>query len=367
VKVIVDCRYTRLERHDGISRYTARIVQALSRRHAATMLISDERQLKMLPQLPWVLGTSPTSWHEPWLARQLNPFEPDVVFSPMQTMGTAGRRFGVVLTLHDLIYYRNRTPPRDLVWPIRLLWRLYHLAWWPQRLLLNRADEVVTVSETTKELMREHRLTDRPITIVSNAADVKPADHPVRELPTGRNLLYMGSFMPYKNVETLARAMNALPGYRLHLLSRISPEDRGRLSELAPAERLVFHDGVTDHEYSELLESATALLTVSLDEGFGLPIVEAMAVGTPVVLSDIPIFREIGGEAGDYVGAMDADAVARAVKELEEPAVWHARSAAVLERARVFDWDRSAAELFEVLSRVARKPRRPKPRLPLVE
>jgi glycosyltransferase involved in cell wall biosynthesis len=362
VKIIVDCRYTRLERHDGISRYTARIVTALSRRHPVTMLISDERQLAMLPELPWVLGTDPTSPREPWIARQLNRYEPDVVFSPMQTMGTAGRKYGVVLTLHDLIYYRNRTPPRDLAWPIRLLWRLYHLAWWPQRLLLNRADEIVTVSETTKELMREHRLTDRPITIVANAADVSPADHPPRSLPKTRELLYMGSFMPYKNVETLARAMNALPGFRLHLLSRISDDDRARLAALAPAESIVFHNGVTDREYGELLEGATALLTVSLDEGFGLPIVEAMAVGTPVVLSDIPIFREIAGEAGRYVPATDADAVARAVTSLEDPAEWRARSAASLERARAFDWDRSAAELYEVLERVVKKPRKPRRR-----
>jgi glycosyltransferase involved in cell wall biosynthesis len=359
VKIIVDCRYTRLERHDGISRYTARIVAALSRKHAVTMLISDERQLKMLPQLPWVLGSAPTSAREPWLARQLNAYQPDVVFSPMQTMGTAGRNYGVVLTLHDLIYYRNRTPPRDLAWPVRLLWRLYHLAWWPQRLLLNRADEVVTVSDTTRRLMREHHLTDRPITIVSNAADVHPGDRP-REYPAARDLLYMGSFMPYKNVETLARAMNELPGYRLHLLSRISDDDRERLAALASAERLVFHDGVTDAEYGELLSTATALATVSLDEGFGLPLVEAMAVGTPVIVSDIPIFREIAGEAGSYVAPMDAHAVARAVRELEDPEVWRARSAASLAPAKTFDWDRSAAELLEVLQRVAHKPRKPR-------
>jgi glycosyltransferase involved in cell wall biosynthesis len=360
VRIFVDCRYTRLERHDGISRFTARIVTALARRHPITMIISDERQLKMLPQLPWVLATGPTSAREPWLARQLNKFDPDVVYSPMQTMGTAGRRYVVVLTLHDLIYYRNRTPPRDLAWPIRLAWRLYHLAWWPQRALLNRADEVVTISETTKSLMTQHRLTDRPITIVQNAADVKPADAPHREQPAGRELLYMGSFMPYKNVETLARAMNELPGYRLHLLSRISDDDRARLGALAPAEAIVFHDGVTDEEYAALLESATALLTVSLDEGFGLPIVEAMAVGTPVVLSDIPIFHEIAGEAGSYVAATDATAVARAVRELENTESWRARSAAVREQAAQFDWDRSAAELLEVLLRVGRKPRKPR-------
>ena len=46
--------------------------------------------------------------------------------------------------------FAHPTPPRDLPWPVRLGWRLYHLAWWPQRLLLNRADAVVTVSETTR-------------------------------------------------------------------------------------------------------------------------------------------------------------------------------------------------------------------------
>jgi glycosyltransferase involved in cell wall biosynthesis len=359
MRIFVDCRYTRLERHDGISRFTARIVEALARRHPVTMIVSDERQLTMLPQLPWVLASGPTSPRELWLARQLNRFEPDVVYSPMQTMGTAGRRYGVVLTLHDLIYYRNRTPPRDLAWPIRLAWRLYHLAWWPQRALLNRADEVVTISETTKSLMRAHRLTDRPITIVQNAADVKPAEAPARDVPAGRDLLYMGSFMPYKNVDTLARAMNELPGYRLHLLSRISDGDRARLAALAPAKSIVFHDGVTDEEYGALLESATALLTVSLDEGFGLPIVEAMAVGTPVVLSDIPIFHEIAGEAGSFVAPSDAAAVARAVRELEDADEWRARSAASRARAAEYDWDRSAAELLEVLLRVGRKPRKP--------
>ena len=331
IRILFDCRYTRLERHDGISRYTTRLVEELGRRHPIVMLISDERQLAMLPQLPWVLGTAPTSVREPWIARQLNVYEPDVVFSPMQTMGTIGRRYGVVLTLHDLIYYRNRTPPRDLAWPIRLGWRLYHLAWWPQRMLLNRADEVVTVSQTTKSLMTEHRLTDRPITIVSNAADVAPTDRPERDLPKGRDLLYMGSFMPYKNVETLVRAMNTLPNHRLHLLSRISEADRTRLAALAPTERVVFHDGVTDEEYSTLLESATALLTVSLDEGFGLPIVEAMAVGTPVILSDIPIFREIGGAAAVYADPTDARAVADAIRTLDEAEEWRNRSAASLE------------------------------------
>ena len=354
VKIVVDCRYVRFPQHDGISRYTAGVVEALSRKHPVTMLISDERQLAMLPDLPWSLASGPTSAREPLVAMQVNKLQPDVVFTPMQTMGTLGRRYKLVKTLHDLIYYRNRTPPRDLNPAIRLMWRLYHLAWWPQRLLLNRADAVATVSATTKQLMQQHRLTSRPIVIVGNAPEPAPADAPnSRSMPEDRELIYMGSFMPYKNVETLAKALHELPGYRLHLLSRIGDGDRERLIALAPSDALVIHDGTSEADYLALLETATALVTTSLDEGFGLPLVEAMSLGTPVVVSDIPIFREIGGEAALYAPATDASAVASTIRGLEVPAEWEARSIASRAQAAQFSWEHSAEALLETLEGLA--------------
>lgn len=361
MKILCDCRYVRIDHHDGISRYSSRITAALGRQaavagHQVTMLISDERQLGLLPDLPWAIGPSPTSPAEPWVARRINRLGADVVFTPMQTMGTlARRRYRLVKTLHDLIYYRHRTPPRDLPAFIRLLWRLYHLAWWPQRLLLNRADAVATVSATTKQLIAEHHLTRRPVVVVANAADRAPAGTPLDRpapdpaAPDGRDLVYMGSFMPYKNVETLARAMHDLPGYRLHLLSRIPPSARARLEALAPPGALVVHDGTSEEEYRAVLLSARALVTASRDEGFGLPLVEAMVLGTPVVVSDIPIFREIGGDAALYAPAEDSAAFAAAVRTLEDPAEWRARSAASVAQAAHFDWDRSAAALLELL------------------
>lgn len=357
MKILLDCRYTRLQHHDGISRYGARLAEAVAMRalpagHEVIMLISDERQLRMLPDLPWQKVSGPTSAREPLIARQLNRLSADVVFTPMQTMGGWGRRYGLVKTLHDLIYYRNRTPPRDLNPAIRLLWRLYHLAWWPQRMLLDQADEVVTVSQTSKGLIEQHRLTRRPLTVVRNAADpVGPVDV-ARERPVTRDLVYMGSFMPYKNVETLALALHVLPGYRLHLLSRIGAADRRRLLDLAPPGALMIHDGVDDAQYAELLRSAFALVHASLDEGFGIPVLEAMALGTPVVLSDIPIFREVGADAAGYFPATDPDAAAAAIRALEDPAVWRARSARGREVAARYDWDASAAVLMDVIERV---------------
>jgi glycosyltransferase involved in cell wall biosynthesis len=351
MKIVFDCRYTRVGRHDGISRYTASLVEALGRRHDVTMLISDHRQLAMLPALPWERVSSPTSIREPFVAQQVNRIRPDVVFSPMQTMGTFGRKYKVVLTLHDVIYYAHRTPPHNLPAPIRLLWRLYHLSWWPQRFLLNRADAVVTVSETTAWIMREHRLTRRPVTIVRNAADLGGGDVlPAEERE--RSLVYMGSYMSYKNVETLAQAMHLLPGYFLHLMSRESPEDRERLTALAPEGSIVFHGGASDEEYREVLSRATALVSASRDEGFGIPLVEAMSVGTPVVVSDIPIFREIGGDAALYFDPSSPEDLAAAVRMLENPAQLRARSEAAVERHGEFSWETSADALLELLLRV---------------
>jgi glycosyltransferase involved in cell wall biosynthesis len=349
MKILFDCRYTRLERHDGISRFTAGLVGALAKLHPVTMIISDERQLTMLPDLPWVFGPSPTAITEPFVSRRFNRFEPDVVYTPMQTMGPFGRRFGLVTTVHDLIYYENRTPPRDLAWPVRLLWRLYHLSWAPQRFLLGRADAHATVSETTRRLMVEHHLTRHPITIVPNAVD---AGIVAADTTPARDLVWMGSFMPYKNVELLARGMHLLPGYTLRLLSRADEATVARLTTLAPEGSLVFHQGVSDAEYSQVLSTATALVSASRNEGFGLPLIEAMANGTPIVVSDIDIFREIGADAAEYFDPSSPASFAAAVRSLEEPEEWGRRSALGRARAADFSWDRSAEALLCALTTV---------------
>jgi glycosyltransferase involved in cell wall biosynthesis len=358
MKIVFDCRYTRFDRHDGISRYTAGLVTELARLHPVIMLISDHRQLELLPALPWQLVSPPTSVREPFVALTVNRLNPDVVFSPMQTMGSWGRRYRLLLTVHDLIYYRHRTPPRDFPAPIRLLWRLYHLSWWPQRMLLNRADGVVTVSETTKALIGEHHLTDAPVTVVYNAADAAPPGPPRLQPETGR-LVYMGSFMPYKNVDTPVRATAELEHHELHLMSRVSDAERARLTALAPQAKLVFHNGATDEEYAAVLSSATALVSASREEGFGIPLVEAMNLGLPVVVSDIPIFREIGGDAALFFNPARPETLAAAVRRLEAPGEWARRSELAVAQSSRFTWRASAEKLLSVLTAsTAMRPRK---------
>jgi glycosyltransferase involved in cell wall biosynthesis len=375
LRLFMDARYTRTDFHDGISRYGASLIAACAPLAEVTMVVSDEAQLALLPEgIPWVRATAPTSPAEPFIARQLNPHRPDVVFSPMQTMGSAGREYGLVLTLHDLIYYQHRTPPADLPAPVRLLWRAFHLAHWPQRLVLDRADAVSTVSETSRRLMRRHRLTSREIRIIGNAPQPVATPRDPHVVPE-RSLVYMGSFMDYKNVETLIRGLADLPGYRLHLLSRISPGREAELRRVAsdagiPAEAVVFHRGTSDEEYVRLLRSATALVTLSRSEGYGLPVAEAMAQGTPVVISDLEIFREIGGPDGGAArfvplgpagGAAGADGddspsvLAARVRELEDPAVFAAASRAAVDQAATFSWEASARALVDLATEIARR------------
>jgi glycosyltransferase involved in cell wall biosynthesis len=342
-----DARFIRIDGHDGISRFSAELAKALSSRVHLVAIIHDLRQLEFLPKsIDYVVVNNPQSPKEFFIATKLNRLGATHVFSPMQLMGSVGRKYKLILTLHDLIYYRHRKPPQNLNLLVRIIWRLYHLSYQPQRWLLNRADAVATVSNTTKLLMEKHRLTRKPITVVYNAPD--KVQGVTSSAPESKNLIYIGSFMPYKNVETLVRGAGLLPGYTLHLLSKISKDRKSALEKLASSANasVVFHDGVTDQEYRDLLSTAFALVSASKDEGFGIPLVEAMQNGTPVVVSDLDIFSEVAGGAGTFFNPDSPEGFAKAIVSLEDSATWASKASQAISQAAKFDWDKSAEALL---------------------
>lgn len=358
-RIFFDARFIRWDHHDGISRFSTGLVTALSRRIKVTALISDKRQLLRLPKgIEHALINEPTHPSELWVARKLNKLGARFVFSPMQTMGSWGRRYKLVLTLHDLIYYNHPKPPPGFNPIIRFAWRVFHAWYWPQRLILGRADAVATVSLTTRALIERHSLSKKPVEVIYNAAGSFLHDYE-HTVPTSRprgkqTLVYMGSFMDYKNVELLIAGLDLLPSYELHLMSKIEDDRRAELTALAGenAARVVFHDGVSEAEYHRAIDSAVALVTASRDEGFGIPLVESMSRGVPVIVSDIPIFREIGGAAASFFDVDSSESFARAVKELGTNPEWLRRSRASLEQAARFNWDRSAAALIQLAERL---------------
>ena len=290
---------------------------------------------------------------ELFIARALNSLGAKLVFSPMQTMGTSGKKYKLALTLHDLIYYRHKTPPSEFNWLIKLGWRLFHLSYAPQRKILNRADLVVTVSNTTKKLMQQHRLTVQPITVVYNAGPGSPLPVGRAQLPEHKTLVYMGSFMKYKNVETLVQAMALLPDFKLHLLSRISDSRKRELRALAaPDARIEFKNGVSDEAYVAELDQAFALVSASLDEGFGIPLIESMMRATPIVVSKLEIFEEVGATAAKYFEPTSPEDFAAAVRKIDSLSSWALASQAALNRANVFSWKKSAAALVAALEKI---------------
>ncbi|MCF2588284.1 glycosyltransferase family 4 protein [Brevibacterium sp. UCMA 11752] len=358
IRVYFDARFTRTTHHDGISRYGSCLLAALlsavrGTGIEVTAIISDEAQLDLLPDCAWVRLNSPTSPQEVFIAKKLNDLGADVVFSTMQVMGSTGRRYGLILTVHDLIYYSHPLPPADLPAALRLLWRAYHLSYAPQRLLLGRADAIAAVSRTTKNLIAEHHLSSKPVTVVSNAAEAAVSGIRSVNRNDARSLVYMGAFLPYKNVETLIRSLEHLPGWTLHIASRIDGRREAALRALIPNRaKVIFHRGVSDAEYADLLEGATALVTASQEEGFGLPVIEAMAQGVPVAVSDIPIFHEIAGEAAVYFDPDDAGDVATTIERLTDATLWSELSAAGQRQAKRFDWDSSAQALVGMIRKV---------------
>lgn len=350
MKIIVDARWTQTEFHDGISRYGSSLISALHKIHPITVLIHDKKQLKFLPkEISYILVNNPISPRELLLPRKLNQLGADVVFSPLQYMGIWGRNYKLILTLQDLIYYRHPKPPTFLALPIRIIWRLFHFSYWPQRLLLNKADTVVTVSHTSKKYIQQNNITKRPITVVYNA----PSPLKLKLQKPTKKLVYMGSFMPYKNVETLIAALEFLPDYELHLLSTINPKREKELVEIAGKDaRIEFYGGVTDKEYSGLLASAHALVTASKEEGFGLPIIEAMSVGVPVVCSDIEIFHEVAGDAGLFFNPDSPKDFAKQVRKLEKKATREQITKKGKAQARKFAWKKSAQELLKTMKKL---------------
>lgn len=353
-RIAFDGRFIKPEHPDGISRFSLGLIAELSKLTPLKVVVCDQRVADKLPTGTEVIWAGePTSALEMFTALKLNSKGIDVLFSPMQTTSGFGRKFKLVLTLHDLIYYRHRTPPKEFNPLVRLAWWLYHLSFAPQRLVLNGADAVVTVSQTTKQQMLKNRLTKREISVIYNAAD-KAVGIAERDNSDSRVLVYMGSFIGYKNVETLIAGMALLPEHTLVCLSRITDQRRAELEAFAKrlGANIQFENGVSEDEYHQWLLRAQASVTASLDEGFGIPVIEAMERGTPAVMSNLEIFEEIAADAGLFFDPSDPKSFAKEIEKLGDSQTWLAVSQKSVAQAARFSWEASAKRLLQLLNRV---------------
>lgn len=362
--VIYDARWIIVEnRFDGVSRYSHELAWALHRRDEfdITWLVCDERQLAKLPDGPHVLGNTPMNVFKELftLPRLLNRHQPDLVYNPFFVMGTWGRRYPLILTIHDMIYYRFRTPPQWFAWWVRLGWRLVHVSYIPMRLHLNRADMIATVSETARQELLDARVTSRDIVSVPNAVNDDFVDLAERDHHNSNTIVYMGAFTPYKNVECLIDALPKLPEITLHLCSKIPPsrlDDLTRYAaERAVGDRVVFHNGTTDAEYQDLLSHARCAVSASRIEGFGLPVIEAQQHGVPFVAADTAIFREIGQDSVLFFDPDNPDELAEHIALLADADISRGYIARGRTNAARYTWDASASIASKLIRSSKRK------------
>lgn len=351
MRLFFDARYIRTDFHDGISRYSTELAGALTKLTPVTFIICDEKQRDFLPNgAKCIKIHAPTSIKEPFTALILNKYQPDVVFTPLQTMGSLGRKFKLILNQQDMTYYKGTPPPSFLSAPVRLGWWLYHRSYWPGRLTLNVADIVATVSETSKQEILDAKLTTRPVVAVPNAAEnlsrfLKNPVELAKEPP--KDLIYMGAFLPHKNVETLVTMMQFLPDHTLHLCSRITEKRKVQLKELAsPSAKIVFHNGISDEKYAALLANNAILVSASKAEGFGLPLAEALTLGVPAVVSDMPIFHEVAGGGALYAEPDNPSEFAKKIISLDSLKTRQALVKAGKKHISRFSWNASAKVLL---------------------
>jgi len=361
MRFFFDARYIRTDFHDGISRYTHELCLALYELdQSVTFLISDEKQLTLLPKdVKHIKIHEVDSWKEPFTSLILNSYKPDVVATPLQTLGSFGRKFKLILNQQDMTYYKHATPPLHMSRPVRLLWRLYHLTYWPGRWTLNAADIVATVSNTSKQEIEKVKLTKRPIIVVPNAArDLTPLlDTPPRELKTPpQNLVYMGAFTPYKNVQTLIAAMEFLPDRTLHLLSRITDNRKIELMQYIPkSANVIFHNGVSDAEYANLLANDAIMVSASKSEGYGLPLAEALKLGAPAVVTDMAVFHEVAGEGALFANPEDPKDFADKIISLDQIETRLKLTTEGKRQIETFSWYNSAQVLLTSADKLVNK------------
>jgi glycosyltransferase involved in cell wall biosynthesis len=230
------------------------------------------------------------------------------------------------------------------------------------RLAVRQAARVVAVSESTKrELVELFGVSPQKVVAIPNG--VEPSFRPLprdeveafrraKGLPE-RFILHLGTLEPRKNIGLLIRAFARLGGDHALVLAG----GRGWLYETIFAEvralglegRVLFPGFVPFEEQPLWYNAAAALAYPSLYEGFGLPPLESMACGTPVVCAETSSLPEVVGDAGLLVGSRDEAGLTLALGRLTEDASLHARlSEAGLARARLFSWDDVARRTVDV-------------------
>jgi glycosyltransferase involved in cell wall biosynthesis len=364
MRVAIDAR----KLHDfGIGTYIRNILRHLARIDQSTeyVLLTTEQDLGVAaslgPNFRAVLEPSPNysireQVHVPWV---LHREKPDLFHAPHYVLPQLVRCPSVV-TIHDCIHLMF---PQYL--PNRAAYAYARGTMWSAA---RKAERILTVSEASKrDILHFFRVSPNKIDVVYNAIDERfwrvPPDEEVARVReryqlAHRFVLYVGNIKPHKNLVRLIEAYDALrqtAGFEDVKLLIIGDE----ISKLPALRRAVhshklhkqvrFLGYLSDDTLAILYRLASVFVFPSLYEGFGLPPLEAMACGTPVVTSNVSSLPEVTGDAAVLVDPTDVESIADGMRRvLADPALAAAMRERGLKRARDFSWEQSVAKIHNV-------------------
>ena len=368
MRVAIDAR----KLHDyGIGTYIRNLLRHLSRQHtdAEYVLLCREADLdlptRLGPNFRAVLESSPSyslreQLHVPWVLRRERP---DVFHSPHYVLPPAVRCRSVV-TIHDTIHL---TFPQYL--PNKAAHAYARASMWSA---VRRSHRILTVSEASKrDILHFFNVPEDKIVVVYNAIDERfwHTPHPqdvtrVRERfqLDQRFVLYVGNIKPHKNVVRLIEAFHALRRGDLADLKLLiigdeiskHPGLRRAVHACKLHKHVRFLGYLPDDTLAILYRLASVFVFPSLYEGFGLPPLEAMASGTPVVTSNVSSLPEVAGDAAMLVDPYDTESIVDGIRRVLTDAAFAAelRRRGFL-RARDFSWERSVAQIWRVYREAA--------------
>jgi len=257
----------------------------------------------------------------------------DVLFNPGFT-GPAFCACPSVTVFHDLQHKRH---PEYFRWFDLPFWRL--LLWMSAR----RSRSLIAVSEATREDVKHFYGVDA--VVVQHGVEPAFFELAKRREPQDY-LLCVSTLHPHKNLERLIRVHAAMPDAPELVIAGLRGFAAERLEKSAHG-RLRFTGWIPREELYELFRCARAFVYPSAFEGFGMPVLEAMAAGVPVACSDIRPLREVADGVVEFFDPESDVGMGEAIRRvLEEPE----RVAAARERAREFSWERASRETLRVLA-----------------
>jgi glycosyltransferase involved in cell wall biosynthesis len=301
---------------------------------------------RRLPQLERLEGGLPllhpaeTIWLTAVLARR----RPSVFYSPgFNAPPTCPVPF--VFTVFDLIHLEI---PEESSRAKRLYYRLH------VKPALRRARAVLTGSEYSRAMIADWGGVDADrVVVIRGAAGPEFTPDGDRHEPGFPYLLYVGNHKPHKNLGRLVRALAQLrdaSSLRLLLVGSVEPELLALAKGAGVADRLVFLGDVPDERLPALYRGAAAFVFPSRHEGFGLPPLEAMACGTPVVSSLATSLAEVVGDAAVAVDPLDVDSIAAGIERIVgDEQLRRELRARGLARAARFSWDDTAQTTLHAL------------------